>query len=491
MPDSAPDLPTTIAELKAIVASRDADLARAIAEIKSRDLLIEKLRHQLGVLRHHRFGARSESLDQLQLTLEEAEIAAGAEEAGTPAPEPPTETKAKPKRRPLPDHLPRTDEVLTPGEACGRCGGQLRTLAEDVTEELDYVPARFVVRRIIRPRMACKACEAICQAPLPSRPIERGRPGPGLLAHVLVSKYADHLPLYRQSQVYGREGVDLERSTLADWVGKSAALLEPLADAIGRHVFNGSAIFADDTPLAMLNPGAGKTRTARAWVYVRDERPWASEEPPAAFYRFTPDRKGQHPADHLARYQGWMHADGYAGFDKLCRDGRIKEVACLAHVRRKFVDIHRAQGSAIAEEAIKRIAALYAIEDEARGRPPDERLAIRQARAGPQIEDLEAWLKQQLPRISGKSPLATAIRYALTRLKKLRPYLDHGVLEIDNNTAERAIRGLWRLGQPEGFPQPPPSQGNSGISPNQRSARPVQPLICFALAQGRHAHCRP
>ena len=290
--------------------------------------------------------------------------------------------------------------------------------------------------------MACSGCNCFTQAPLPSRPIERGRPGPGLLAHVLVNKYADHLPLYRQSQIFDREGLDLDRSTLAGWVGKSTALLEPLADAIGRHVLAGQAIFADDTPVAMLAPGTGKTQTARLWAYGRDERPWGSSIPPASWYRFSSDRKGEHPKDHLSKYTGWMHADGYAGFEDLYRSGNIREVACMAHVRRKFVDVHKAQGSAIADEAIQRIAELYAVEKAARGLPPDKRVDIRQAEARPVFDSLEAWLNSQLPGISGKSPLAAAIRYALTRMARMRTYLDHGNLEIDNNTAERAMRAV-------------------------------------------------
>ena len=225
-----------------------------------------------------------------------------------------------PRRRPIPDHIPRQHIELTTGDdACADCGGKLRRLGEDVTEELEYVPGRFIVNRITRPRFACSGCDSFTQAQLPSRPIERGRPGPGLLAHVLVSKYADHLPLYRQSRIFERDGLDLDRSTLADWVGKSTALVEPLAVAIGRHVQAGQALFADDTPVKMLTPGAGKTQTARLWTYVRDERPWDSEAPPAAWYQFSPDRRGQHPKDHLKRYQGWMHADGYSGFNDLYR----------------------------------------------------------------------------------------------------------------------------------------------------------------------------
>ena len=436
------NLPEEVAALQAKLAVRDEELVARDAEIRVRDLLIEKLKHQLAGMRRHRFGASSEAMDQLALSLEEQEIAAAADLPETHRQADVQARRDKPKRKPLPDHLPRHEQHLSIGEICGDCGGKLRQLGEDVTEELEYVPGRFVVNRIIRPRMACGGCEAISQAALPSRPIERGRPGPGLLAHVLVSKYADHLPLYRQSQIFARDGVDLERSTLTDWVGKSTALLEPLADAIGRHVLAGQAIFADDTPVKLLAPGAGKTKTARFWAYGRDERPWAGEAPPAAWYRFSPDRKGAHPGRHLAQYHGWMHADGYAGFEALYRSGKIREVACMAHIRRKFVDVQQSQGSAIAEDAIKRITALYAVEKKARGSPPDQRAVMRQESAKPVFDVLEAWLQAQLPKISGKTPLAGAIRYALSRMRRLRPYLEHGVLELDNNTAERSIRAI-------------------------------------------------
>jgi transposase len=435
MLNDAQTLPDDPSVLKGLVAS-------LTSELKSRDLLIEKLKHQLAGLRRHQFGSRSESLDQLELALEEEEIARAAEQrqdAGAADPIPP---KSQPKRRPLPDHLPRNEPVLSPGDACGQCGGKLKRLGEDVTEELEYLPGRFVVNRIVRPRLACVCCETFHQVALPSRPIERGRPGPGLLAHVLVNKYADHLPLYRQSQIFARERLALDRSTLADWVGNSAALLEPLAGAIGRHVLKAEAIFADDTPVKLQAPGSGRTKTARLWTYVRDERPWAGATPPAAWYRFSTDRKAERPREHLKGFRGWMHADGYAGFEELYRSGRVREVACMAHVRRKFVDVQQSQGSAIAGEAINRIAALYAVEKEVRGKPPDERARIRQAKARPLLDDLEAWLPAQLTRISGKTPLAGAIRYAITRLKRLRSYLDNGKLELDNNTAERAMRAI-------------------------------------------------
>ncbi len=437
MLDDANELPNDPAALKGLVVS-------LASEVKSQALFIEKLKHQLAGMRQHRFGSRSEALDQLALALEDQEIAASAQE---PAPDDakadrPAAPKGKPKRKPLPGHLPRNEKILSPGDACGHCGGKLKTLGDDVTEELEYIPGRFVVNRIVRPRMACVCCETFHQAPPPSRPIERGRPGPGLLAHVLVNKYADHSPLYRQSQIFEREGIDLDRSTLADWVGKSTALLEPLADAVARHVLRGQALFADDTPVKLLAPGSGKTRTARLWAYVRDERPWAGEAHPAAWYQFSPDRKGVRPREHLAHYKGFMHADGYAGFNDLYRAGKVSEVACMAHIRRKFVDIQKSQGSAIAEEAIKRIATLYGVEKEVRGQPPDERMKARQRKSKPIFDDLETWLHAQLPRISGKSPLAGAIRYALTRMKKLRPWLKHGFLELDNNTAERSMRPI-------------------------------------------------
>ena len=270
----------------------------------------------------------AESLDQLELAR------------ATVADTAPRVAKSTPRRRARPGHLPREKTVLHPEEHRADCGGALKRLGEDVTEELEYVPARFIVRRLVRPRLTCTRCERFHQAPLPARAIDRGRPGPGLLVHVLVSKYCDHLPLYRQSRIFAREGVELERSTLAGWVGKTTALLEPLADAVGRHVRAGRCLFADDTPVKVLAPGAGKSATARAWVYVRDERPWCGEGPPAAWYRFSPDRKAHHPQGHLAYFRGSMHADGYAGFERLIRAGPIREVTCLAHVRHKFFDVH-------------------------------------------------------------------------------------------------------------------------------------------------------
>jgi transposase len=440
----AADLPDDVATLRSIITTQAAEIRARDAEIASRDLLIERMKLQLARLRRMHLGQSSERLqreiDQLELALEEAEAASAA---ARPAAAPSQSSSVKPARRPLPDHLPRDEVVHEPasGCTCPRCGSALRRMGEDVTESLEYVPASFRVIRHVRPKLSCRACDAIVQAPMPSMPIERGRPGPGLLAHVLVAKYADHLPLYRQSEIYAREGVDLCRSTLADWVGRSAALLQPLVDALGRHVMAGATLHADDTPVPVLSPGAGRTRTGRLWTYVRDERSWAGEAAPAVLFRYTPDRKGEHPREHLGSFAGHLHADGYAGFDRLY-GGRIAEVACWAHVRRKFFDIHAATGSGVAREALMRIGALYGVEDEVRGLPPDQRLAARQARAGPLLDELRYWLEATLPKLSRRSDLAVACRYALARWQALARYAGDGRLEIDNSAAERALRGV-------------------------------------------------
>ena len=424
---------------------------RLMSEVQSLTYQNEKLKAELHGHRKARFGSKSESMDQLALDLsddEEIEAAAaeqknaaGSDDADTDAWDKPA--KRKHSRKPLPEHLDRQDEVLSPGEDCNGCGGSLRQIGEDVTEELEYIPGRFVVRRIIRPRMACTCCEAFTQAPLPSRPIERGRPGPGLLAHVLIGKYCDHLPLDRQSKIFAREKVDLHRSTLTDWVGRSTALLEPLADHIGKLVRAGPALFADDTPVKLQTKlKTKKTQTARLWSYVRDERPWQGQASPCAWYQFSVDRKGEHPFNHLSGYTGTVHADGYAGFNGLFGEDKANEQACMVHVRRKFTDEFERTGAAIAEEAIKRIGKLYAVEKEAKGKPPEVRAILRQEKAEPIFDDLEVWLKAQLPKLSGKTKLAEAIRYALKRMLKVRAYLNDGRLELDNNICERSIRPI-------------------------------------------------
>ena len=427
-----PDDPAEVRELVDVLMS----------ELKNRDIRITDLEQRLAGMNRHRFGTRSENADQLNLTLENAEIAATMEAAGGGAdsaevaavelPDADDNALSKPKRNPLPDHLQRNEtELAPPSENCRSCGGAMRRIGEDVTEELEYVPGRFVVNRIVRPRLTCGGCDTFAQAALPSRPIERGRPGPGLLAHILISKYADHLPLYRQSGIYAREGVDLDRSTMAEWVGKTTTLLTPLADAIARHVKRGMAIHADDTPVKLLSPGNKKTKTARVWTYVRDERPWSGSGPPAAWYEFSIDRKKHHPVGHLDGYQGWVHADDYAGFKDIFDPLKAKalgatparEMACMAHVRRKFVDIFAATGSAMAGEAVERIAKLCGVEKIAKGKSAEDRAALRLAHAKPAFDDLEAWLHEILLRYSGKLPMAKAIRMRSAACPRSAPIL--------------------------------------------------------------------
>lgn len=255
---------------------------------------------------------------------------------------------------------------------------------------------------------------------------------------------ATHLPLYRQSQIYAREGVALERSTLADCVGGAAALLDPLVEALARYVVGSPYLHGDDTPVPVLEPGRGKTKTGRLWTYVRDGRPWADRAAPAVLFRYSPDRRGEHPERHLKRFAGILQADGYAGFDRLyeSKDERIREAACWAHVRRKFYEIYESNGSPVAAEALARIGKLYEIEAAIRGRPPDERCTVRSARAGPELEGIKAWFEATLAQVSAKSALAIAIRYALTRWTALVRYRDDGHIEIDNNAAERALRAV-------------------------------------------------
>jgi transposase len=393
------------------------------------------------------FGRSSEQLDekiaQLELTLEELEA---REAALPPAVSAALPERVKPVRRPLPDALPRETVAHSSEPVCPECAAEMLVLGEDVAEMLEYVPSHFKVIRHVRPKLSCPKCQKIVQAEAPSRPIARGLAGPGLLAHVLVSKYCDHLPLYRQSQIYQRNGIDLDRSTLADWVGAVSQLLDPLVSAIRDHVFSACKIHGDDTPVPVLCPGRGATRQGRLWTYVRDDRPAGSTDPPAVWFAYSPDRKGEHPRRHLQHFKGILQADGYAGFDRLYNDQDpqhpIKEAACWAHVRRKFYDIHVATDSPIANEALSRIGELYGIEAEIRGQSPEVRQQIRQARAGPKLTELHQWFIATVKKLSKKSDLAGAIHYALARWKALTRNRDDGRVEIDNNAAERALRAV-------------------------------------------------
>jgi transposase len=407
-------------------------------------LELEKLRFEIAVLKRQKYGRSSEQADrellQMQLRLEDLESQLAARPAHTQPP--PKEPAVKPVRRPLPEHLPRESIVHESACACPDCGGTLRPAGEDVAEMLEWIPERYKVIRHVRPKFACVKCEKLVQAPAPSRPIARSLAGPGLLAHVLVSKYADHLPLYRQSQIFARDGIDLDRSTLADWVGGASELLSPLIDALGRYVLSAEKLHADDTPVPVLAPGRGTTKQGRLWTYVRDDRPAGTKEPPAVLMRYSPDRKAERPNAHLTTFVGVLQADGYAGFKGLYDrpTNPLIEAACWAHARRKFFDLHAANNSPVAAEALARIGELYAIEDEIRGKLPDQRREVRQARAGPALLALHAWLHEQLSKVAQKSQFALAIRYTLSRWTALTRYRDDGRIEIDNNAAERSLR---------------------------------------------------
>ena len=453
-------LPHQVIALRSLLLQREAEhvaeQARQATELiaarnglQEQVLRNEQLKLRLARLLRERFGASSEKLrgaiEQLDLLLgdlEEQIAETAPAEAEAPAASTPAETaRRKPARKPLPASLPRDVVEHAAPCACPHCGGKLHALGADVTEVLDYVPGAFRVTRHVRPKLSCRACESIAQAPAPSLPIRRGLAGPGLLAQVLVAKYCDHLPLHRQAEIYARDGIDLDRSTLADWVGQSARLLRPLVDAVGAHVMAAERVHADDTTVPVLDPGRGTTRTGRLWCYVRDDRPFAGTAAPAVLYHYSPDRKGEHPRAHLASFRGILQADGYAGYAGLYQRG-VTEAACWAHARRKFFDVHAATGSPLAQEALHRIAALYAIEAEIRGQPADVRLAVRAVRSAARFTELKAWLDNTLGRIPGKGSLAGAIRYTLSRWEALTLGLRDGRACLDNNAAERTMRPI-------------------------------------------------
>jgi transposase len=444
-------LPETLDELRCFAASLQ-------TELYAKTLHIEKLKMQLAVLRRARFGRSSEKLDseieQMELLLGELEEGQAASAAGAvPSSKPSSPAllsqteKTHPVRRALPEHLPRERVEHEAACTCPACGGtRLTRIGTDEREVLEYVPSHFKVIVHARPKMSCRNCETITQAPLPWLPIERGTPGPSLLAHVLTAKYCDHLPLHRQSVIYAREGVELERSTLAGWVGHMAALLTPLAEAIAFHVRDGEALHADDTPVPVLDPGRGKTKTGRLWVAVRDERPWGSAAPPAVLYRYSPDRKAEQAEALLKDCHGYLHADGYAGFNSLYEahaitgKSQMVEVACWAHVRRKVYEVHMATSSPAARDLLERMAVLFKLEADIRGQTADERKAARTLHAVPLLSELKEVMETAFAQGSRKSSLSQALRYALTRWPALTRYTTDGRLDMTNNAAERAIR---------------------------------------------------
>jgi transposase len=431
--DSLPDDPGT---LKAML----------IAERVRND----RLRQIIKELQRYRFGRRAETLpeDQMLLGLEEVEQVIANEEVAAEAADPAERADRTAKRRmnrgSLPARLPRVEIVVdVEDRICPCCGKPLHQSGEDTSERLDIVPAQFRVLRVRRPKYACRACEnAVVQAPAPARLIEGGLPTEATVAHVLVSKYADHLPLYRQSQIYARQGIELDRSTLADWVGRAAFLLRPIHECLLLALKGSAKLFADETTAPVLDPGRGRTKLGQLWAYARDDRPWGGADPPGVAYVYAPDRKAERPITHLAGFKGILQVDGYGGYRVLAERGDVELAFCWSHVRRRFYELAAAGPAPIASEALERIAGLYAIEKDIRGRSADERRAGRRDRSRPIVDALEPWLRAKLALISQKTKLAEAIRYALSRWDGLTRFLDDGRVEIDSNVVERSIRPI-------------------------------------------------
>jgi len=441
-----------LAEAKDRAEQAEAAAADAREQAKAQTFEIERLRLLLAKARNEIYGPSAERarrlVGQLELQLEDLEENRAQQEAAEEL-APPSPSRARPRRkparRPLPEGLPR-ERVVEPAPCtCGRCGGTaLRKIGEDVLETLECEPRRWKVIEHVREKFSCRDCDGVSQPPAPSHPISRGRAGPQLLALILASKYGQHLPLHRQSVLYAQEGVDLDVSTLADWVGAAAAALEPVIAAIDDHVLAAARLHGDDTTVPVL--ATGKTAIARLWTYVRDDRPFGGDDPPAVFYRYSRTRAGVHPEAHLAGYAGILQADAFAGYNGLYTPGRkpgpIVEAGCWSHVRRKFFELATVAKAPIAAEAVKRIDALFALEREITGSPAEDRRRVRQDKAKPLIAELEPWLRQQRERVSAKSPIAQAITYALKRWEALTRFLDDGRICLSNNAAERALRGI-------------------------------------------------
>jgi transposase len=449
-------LPNDVEGLKRLlIEHHTATLAKDL-ELREQRRQIEHLKFQLAKLRRARFGQSSEQLEgvgQLALTFEELQAAVAEAERqlqALPGIEAAQAPKGKPARRKqLPEHFDRIRHVIEPKEcACPDCGGPLGSLGADEAEVLEAKTVTFTVTRHIRPKKRCLKCATIVQAPAPSRPIQKSFAGASILALVLTWKYGFHLPLYRQCQIFAHAGLTLSRTTLMQWVGATSELLGPLVAALAKHVLSASNINADDTPIKVLAPGTGKTKKGHLWTYVRDGRAWGSTDPPAVWYQYSPSWHGKYPQKHLARFLGKLQVDAYAGFEPLFipsgpgLPARIEEISCMAHARRKFFDLYVALASPLAKEALDRIGKLYHIEEQIRGRSPEERLAARQAHAVPVLNALHAWMIEKVAQVDRKSDLAEAFNYSLNRWESLCRYTQDGRLEIDNNIAERSVRGM-------------------------------------------------
>lgn len=436
------------------LATQSVQIETQITQLKHQSIYIDKLKFELARLKRWRFGAASETVGSEQIALWESELdgdIAAAEArlgqlTGTPlssqsappqvSPLPP---KAQPKRKPLPDWLPRVEvrhELVSC--TCPDCGLGLTPMGEEVSEQLDIIPAQFFVRRHIRPKYSCRHCETVHTAPMPAQPIERGLAAPALLAHVLGSKYLDHQPLYRQEQAYARDGVVLPRSTMAGWLGQLEVLFEPLVERLATHVLAGPVVHADETPVPVLQPGNGRTATGYLWAYRTG--PWHPIQ--AVVFNFAMSRAQATPARFLQDYQGILQVDGYAGYNEVLRRDGVIEAGCMAHARRKYVEVWETTKSPAAQTAIAEIARLYAIESEVKDLTVEQRQGERQARAGPILDALRQWLEATHAKIAHNSALGKAIQYSLNRWKALVLYVEDGRINIDNNPVENAIRGI-------------------------------------------------
>jgi len=446
-------LPTDVTQLQRLLIEHHATIETQAVNLRTQKRQIEHLKFQIAKLRRFRFGQSSErleGLEQMSLSLEALQSSVASIVAAAPAIERAKPEKGQPTRRKLlPEHFERIDNTIQPDEcACPDCGGPLGPLGEDTAEVLEVKTVTFTVTRHIRPKKRCSSCSVIVQAAAPSRPIEKSFAGASLLALILSWKYAFHLPLYRQCQIFAHAGLTLSRTSLMQWVGASSELLGPLAAALAKHVLAAPNINADDTPIKVLAPGTGKTKKGRLWTYVRDGRGWGSTDPPAVWYRYSPSWHGKYPQKHLAGFEGKLQVDAYAGFEPLLvpsKPGelaRVLEIACWAHVRRKWFDLYAAHASPLAREALDRINLLYTVETAIRGQSADKRRAARQQHAVPLLAAFHAWMIEQSTKVDQGSTFATAFNYAFNNWDALQRYTDDGHLEIDNNTAERSVRGV-------------------------------------------------
>ena len=449
--DETPTLPEDAAALRALLLETRALVDTLATERDALASQNERLRHLLLKLKRRQFGKKSEQLpeDQLLFAFEEIEATLAANAAEAAKASLALRDKQTKRRRAgrgrLPAHLPRIEVVLAPdAAACPCCQGPMVEIGTDAAERLDVIPAQFRVIVTRRPKLACRACTGVVlQAPAPTRLIEGGMPTEATVAHILVSRYADHLPLYRQSQMLARQGIEIGREVLADWTGTAAMEVVPVVRRMREILLASARLFADETTMPVLDPGRGRTKKGYAWVIARDDRPWGGADPPAVVFHYAPGRGAEHAKALLAGYRGILQCDGYAAYKTVAAAGDgITLAFCWSHVRREFIELAKGQTAPIAQETLRRIAALYAIETEVRGKPPDIRRALRQEKSRPLVEDLFAWLAAQLARLPGGSPTAGAIRYALNHREGLVRFLEDGRIELDNNTVERAIRPI-------------------------------------------------